>query len=233
MTAMWGVDKDVNGEKQTLEDDLGEIGDLTDGTTSRLAPEEDTQEVEASQEVEEEAQEEVVEKKILFSDEELKKSYAILTRYQVDTSAMSDDEVVLKTRKILGLSKANVQVLSRGRTLDGIDRLLSYLPDGYVGEFKREDSISIARAKGLGWEPFHSEEASKDSLTGKGDSLVRLADQILMMMPEDNYIALQVAREVRHATSRAARTPKKEAAEGNRDISAETGEEFLAPVRPV
>lgn len=209
-----------------------DLGELTNEQT-RL-PEKDLEEAaedenppEASSPEEAQVEATQVEKQIQYTSDELKESYTILRRYQVKTDEMSDDEVVSKTRRILNLSKANVQVLSRGRTLDGIERLLGFLPDGFVGEFKRENDIDIARANGLGWEIFHSKEASKSSPTGKGDTLVRLGDQILMMMEQEKYIALQMSRDMRHQKARTARNPKKEAEKANKE------EGFLAEVSPM
>jgi len=164
-------------------------------------------------------------REIFYEEPELKQAIQVLARYQVDVNKLTNDEVVEKYRRIIGAKKKVVQVLSRGRTLDGIDRLLSFVPTDYVGEFKGDNDADIARATGLGWKPFSHEGASIASVTGKGDSLVRLADQILMIMPEDEYIAMQMAKDERHARTRQGRELKKTA---QRETAG-----FQSPVSPM
>ena len=164
-------------------------------------------------------------KQTTFDMKELHEAKLFLARYQVATKDMSDVEVIEKTRRIQGHKKTAVQVLSRGRVLDGLERLLSYVPKGFVGEFMTESDIGIARARSLGFEVLHCEEASQDSPTGKGDSLVRFGDQILMIIPEDQYIAMQVAKDERHVRNRGGRNLGK--------LAKEETKEFLSPVSPM
>lgn len=164
-------------------------------------------------------------KQTTFDMEELREAKLFLARYQVATKDMSDVEVIEKTRKIQEYKKTAVQVLSRGRVLDGLERLLSYVPKGFVGEFMTESDIGIARARSLGFEVLRCEEASQDSPTGKGDSLVRFGDQILMIIPEDQYIAMQVAKDERHVRNRGGRNLGK--------LAKEETKEFLSPVSPM
>ena len=121
----------------------------------------------------------------------------LLNRFGIDTSKMDEDDVFAKMEKIQNYKKANVQVLSRGQVLDGFTRLLKYVPEGMRGEFKRNDSMAIDRARAMGWEVFVNEEAKKESLTGSADGRVRLGDSILMVMPEEMYIALHLEKDER------------------------------------
>ena len=130
-----------------------------------------------------------------------------LDKYGIDITDLSDEEVIEKIQKIGKAKQVAVQVLSRGRVLDGLDRLLERVPKGFRGEFKRESDIDIKRAMALGWRPLIDDEAKKDTPTGKADGLIRFGDQILMIMPEEEYVAMRIAREERIKHRREARKP--------------------------
>lgn len=132
----------------------------------------------------------------------------LLTRFNIDTKDMDEDAILEMVDKVQGYRKSNVQVLSRGRVLDGMHRLLKYVPKGMVGEYKRDDSLSIDRARAMGWELFINEEAKKESLTGSADGKVRLGDLILMVMPQEMYIALQLEKDERAKRRRQSHSQK-------------------------
>ena len=164
-------------------------------------------------------------RQLQYDPKELNNSYQFLARYQVDTEEMDDDDVVEMCREIQAYKEENVQVLSRGRVLDGIDRLLAFVPDNFVGEFKRELDTDIARAKALGWEIFYSKDAMKASETGTGTDKVRLGDQVLMIMPRTQYIASLAAKDSRNVNRRAQRNPK---------VAAQTETQgFDNPIKPM
>jgi hypothetical protein len=127
---------------------------------------------------------------------------AFLEKYGIDTDDMSPDEAVEKYNKIQGLVSEQAQVLSRGPVHDGLDRLLSHVPKGFRGEFFHDSSTDMDRARALGWVPFESKEANLKSPTGKADGLVRLGDLVLFIIPEEEYAAKQIARDIRRQTRR-------------------------------
>ena len=113
-----------------------------------------------------------------------------------------------KIEKIHSAKKTVGQVLSRGRALDGIERLLSFVPRGYVGEFKRENDMDVSRAEALGFEVFISDEAKLESSTGTADGRVKLGDQILMIIPEELHVANRLIKADRLAARRKAHNQK-------------------------
>ena len=120
---------------------------------------------------------------------------------------LSAEEALEKAERIrLARSKA-AQVLSRGRTLDTLDRVLAYVPDGYVGQLVRESDVDIDRFTILGFELFESQAAKKESSHGTADGKVRVGDQILMTIREEDYAALMYERELRKARKREAHKP--------------------------
>ena len=133
--------------------------------------------------------------------EEMKKletATKFLERFGVDVEALEDSEIVEKYDKIQASTaeRTKLQILSRGRTLDGIDAILAMVPRGFIGELKRDNQVDIKLAESQGWEIFSTEDGS-DEVTphGTADSSIRFGDQILMFMPEEEYIALHLSRE--------------------------------------
>ena len=138
----------------------------------------------------------------------LEEATAFLDKYGIRTKDLSPKEVMNKIEKIKAAKEIAAQVLSRGRAIDGIERLLSFVPEGYVGEFKRENDMDIERAKALGFKVFESDEAKVESSTGKSDGLVRLGDQLLMIIPEETYVANRLVKAERLAERRKSHTFK-------------------------
>ncbi len=134
----------------------------------------------------------------------LEEAHTFLNRYGINTSDLTPKEVMAKIEKIHVAKAENAQVLSRGQATDTIDRLLSYVPNGFVGEFKGENDMDVARAEALGFTVFLSEEAKLESSTGTADGRVRCADQILMIIPEERYIANRLIKAERLAERRKA-----------------------------
>lgn len=129
-----------------------------------------------------------------------------LQNYGIDTSDMDDEEVLNLYTRIQNLAEEQVQVLSRGAVNDTLDRLLrEHVPPMFRGEFIHDSPTEIDRAKAMGWKPVVSEEANKESLTGTASNLVRCGDLVLMTMPVEQYAAMQIARDRRHAQRRARR----------------------------
>jgi hypothetical protein len=170
--------------------------------------------------------------------DKLKQMTAFLERYGIDTSELSPEKIQEKYDKIQNLASENMQVLSRGTTLDGIDRLLSYVPKGFRGEFFRDSKPDLDRARGMGWVPLKSEEANLDSPTGKSDGLVRLGDLVLFIIPEEEYVARQIAQERRLAESRARRkraltNPSQGAGDGIDPMGGNLGAHPDHPIKPL
>lgn len=142
-----------------------------------------------------------------------------LQKYGIKVSGLSDEQILSKAENILKLSQSAAQVLSRGQVLDGLERLLKFVPKGFVGEFKRERDLDIARAEALGWRVFIAEGKARESLTNSADGKLRLGDLILMIMPEDNYAAHLIAREQRKRQRSEGRDPRK--------VGPSQGDDFL------
>jgi hypothetical protein len=121
---------------------------------------------------------------------------------------LSAEEALEKAERIRKARSKAAQVLSRGRTLDTLDRVLAHVPDGYVGQLVRESDVDIDRFEILGFEVFTSEKAKKESSHGTADGKVRVGDQILMTMPEEDYAALQYEKQLRVAKKREAHKPE-------------------------
>lgn len=152
-------------------------------------------------------------KKKLEETRRLEEATKFLSRFGVDVSELEDDEVLEKYDKIIAAkdSRTKLQILSRGRTLDGIDALLALVPKGYVGELKRERDVDVHLAQAQGWEIFLRDESlpAVPSPHGVPDRRIRFGDQILMYMPEEEYIALQLSREEARAARRKSRAVAK------------------------
>lgn len=138
----------------------------------------------------------------------LEEAHTFLNRFGIRTDDLSPKEVMEKIEKIHSAKKTVGQVLSRGRALDGIERLLSFVPRGYVGEFKRENDMDVSRAEALGFEVFISDEAKVESSTGTADGRVKLGDQILMIIPEELHVANRLIKADRLAARRKAHNQK-------------------------
>lgn len=137
-----------------------------------------------------------------------------LDSYGIDVSKLSDQEVLQKVEKIQGIINEKVQVLSRGQVLANIHRLLAYVPSGYIGQFVRETDLDISTYQALGFRILIDEKANQDSMTSTGDGKIRLGDQILMITPEENYVAIRVVREQNRESRKVSRTTKGQLAEG-------------------
>ena len=138
----------------------------------------------------------------------LEEAHTFLNRYGIKTDDLSPKEVMDKIEKIHSAKRTVGQVLSRGRALDGIERLLSFVPRGYVGEFKRENDMDVSRAEALGFKVFISDEAKVESSTGTADGRVKLGDQILMIIPEELHVANRLIKAERLAVRRKAHNQK-------------------------
>lgn len=149
--------------------------------------------------------------KVVVSSQLVEECKMFLENFGIDTSSDSDEEIVDKVRRIKAKRQTHAQVLSRGKVLDGLNRLLEFVPKGYVGEFVRETPDDISRKKALGFTVLSSPEANLESSTGSADSKVRLGDQILMIIPEEDYVAMQLARQDIIRKRRLARDPKAQA----------------------
>jgi len=142
------------------------------------------------------------------SPQKLEEAQAFLNRYGIKTEHLTPKEVMTKIEKIQVAKEENAQVLSRGRVLDGIERLLSFVPEGFIGEFKRENDMDIARAEALGFKVFISDEAKLASSTGAADGRVKFGDQILMIIPEELHVANRLIKAERLAERRRAHDPQ-------------------------
>ncbi len=141
----------------------------------------------------------------------LEEAHIFLNKYGIMTEGLTPKEVMTKIQKIKVAKVENAQVLTRGRAIDGMERMLSFVPDGFVGEFKRENDLDISRAKALGFTVFESEEAKLESSTGTSDGTVRYGDQILMIIREELYVANRLIKAERLAARRRAHDPSKSA----------------------
>ena len=124
-----------------------------------------------------------------------------------EETELSAEEALEKAERIRVARSKAAQVLSRGRTLDTLDRVLAHVPDGYVGQLVRESDVDIDRFRILGFELFESKAAKKESSHGTADGKIRVGDQILMTIREEDYAALMYERELRKARKREAHKP--------------------------
>jgi hypothetical protein len=145
---------------------------------------------------------------IQYTESQLEAAHKFLNKYGIRTSHLSDEQVVEKLRKIQDAKAVASQVLSRGRVIDTVSRILEYVPDGMIGEFKRDNDLDISRAKALKWEVFVDEKAKLESATGGADGCTRLGDLILMVIPEEVYVGTRLARADRLAERRKVRKSK-------------------------
>lgn len=162
---------------------------------------------------------------ITVTSEQYTSMVAFLEKYGINCGELTPGEVVKKYEKVTSLASEQAQVLSRGATLDGINHILGYVSEGFVGELFHDSSTDIARAKALGWEPVKSEEANQESPTGKSDGLLRYGDLVLFQMPEEEYAARQIARDIRHSERRARR-------KGITQAGQQTGDPMGGPREP-
>lgn len=136
---------------------------------------------------------------------EYRDAVAKLIEYDFRHEDLSVEEVIAKAKRVTEAEATSAQVLSRGRTLDSIDRILKkYVPEGMVGEFARNNDLDIARYRALGYEVFVDEDAKgkKETPTGTADGLVRLGDTILMTIPEETYRVINRQKARRRAEKR-------------------------------
>ena len=138
----------------------------------------------------------------------LEEAHKFLNQYGIKTEGLTPKEVMHKLEKVHAAKEEAAQVLSRGQALDGIERLLTFVPEGYVGGFFRENDMDVKRAESLGFKVFEDERANAASSTGKSDGLVRLGDQILMIIQEEKYVAHRLVKADRLAERRKSHDPK-------------------------
>lgn len=137
---------------------------------------------------------------IVVLPQEVVQARTFLENYGIKHAHLTDKEVMQKIHKIDAARRTSVQVLSRGKAIDGIERALQKVPEGYVGEFRRDRDVDIQRAEALGWTVFIDEDAKKETPTQAADNKVKLGDQILMIIPEEEYVGNWIAiRERREA----------------------------------
>ena len=152
-----------------------------------------------------------IEEDAAYTERQIEEGIVFLEKYGIDTSEMSHYDVFVKLEKIQEAKEESAQVLSRGRVLDGIDRLLSYVPEGFKGGFFGDTDVDVARAEALGWAVFLDDRAGRASSTGVSDGRVKLGDQILMITPEEKYIGHLLAKAERFKIRREARDPNRPA----------------------
>ena len=150
---------------------------------------------------------EEVDKPAPYTETQIEEGRVFLEKYGINTSNLAPQDVFEKLQKIQNAKEEAAQVLSRGRALDGINRLLSFVPTGFTGGFFGENDIDVRRAEALGWEVLIDEDANKQSSTGASDNRVRLGDQVLMIIPEENYVGNLLAKAERFKKRRASRDP--------------------------
>ena len=143
-------------------------------------------------------------------EDQIKAGRRFLQKFGIDASKLTDEDVVDKLEKIREAKAKSVEVLSKGPTLDGMERLLQkYIPEGFRGEFKLNNEIDIPRAEAMGWEIVRDKRAKKDTPTASADDKVVLGDTVLMMMPEEQYIANTLVKLERVEANRRLSRPSK------------------------
>ncbi len=199
----------MSKSSQTLEEALSAAEEKVNEENKNVQEESTSQSnLQKGEEAIETTSKEKKETPVEVSPEKVQECRMFLDRFGIDEAKYSDQEVVEKVRRIQKARESHAQVLSRGRTLDGLDRLLKFVPDGYIGEFKRERPEDISRAHALGFRVFKSDEAAVASSTGSADGKVRLGDCILMIIPEEEYIAAHLAKQDNITHRRARRAPE-------------------------
>jgi len=130
----------------------------------------------------------------VYAGDQVQAGRKFLQKFGIDSKSLTNQQVVDKLERIREAKAKSVEILSRGPVLDGIERLLKLVPKGFVGEFMLESDLEISRAEALGWEVFLDEKASKKTPTGTADRRVRMGDTILMVIPEEIYIANKLVK---------------------------------------
>lgn len=134
----------------------------------------------------------------------VEKARAWLENYGIDTEKMDDATVLQKVEIIKEATELKSEVLSRGRVLDSLDRLLGKVQPGFVGEFKRNNHTDIQLAEAMGWKVLIDSKLAKESDTPSADGRVILGDLILMVIPDTDYVAIKLAERRRRAKKREA-----------------------------
>ncbi len=156
-----------------------------------------------------------------YSVSQLEMAHQFLNKYGIRTDKLSDLQVMEKLQKIQDAREVASQVLSRGRVMDTVDRILEDLPDGLVGEFKRDNDLDISRARALHWQVYIDKELAQQTLTAADDGCVRLGDLILMVIPEETYVGNRLARADRLAERRVVRKRKGKPKQGDEIMGAD------------
>lgn len=157
---------------------------------------------------------------------ELHKRRTFLDKYGMDISKTKNQEVWDMYDRVMAISNEKIQILSRGQVLSNIERLLQFVPEGFEGQFFREDPGEIHAAQALGWVMLYDDRAKLESSTGTSDGRVRLGDQIVMIMPKETFIALKFARDKHIQDIKRARDPKRMAKEETARFAAPVNTEF-------
>lgn len=207
------LEERVNGDDEDL---IQAAEDIIESATEEETDAGDTAEMDS-----EEVQEELVEPEpetapvgpadyedsSYIAPQVLTKSREFLAKYGINITDLTPKEVMDKIKKIQVAKSEAAQVLSRGQAIDGIERLMAYVPEGFVGEFKRENDMDIARAEAMDFKVFFDEKANTESSTGTGDGRIRWGDCVLMIIPEEKYIARRLLKAERLAERRKLHDP--------------------------
>lgn len=144
--------------------------------------------------------------------EEHKKALKVLMEFDFAQGDLSEEEVIEKAARLKDMESRAAQVLSRGRTLDAMDRISAkHVPKGHVGLLVRNNELDIARAQALGYELCFNEEhkkSAKDTPTGTADGLIRVGDAVLMSISEEEHRVLQKVKAKRIAEKRRRTDPR-------------------------
>lgn len=163
--------------------------------------------------------------KAMAQAELAQEAFAYLKKYKLNIEDKTPEEAIKLVEKIKESRSKVAQVLRRGRTLDALDRILARVPKGFVGQFAREDELSVARKEALGFEVFIDPDLRDDEAPhGTGDGRIRIGDQILMIIPEAEHAAIKIEKYERAERRREARNPKKEAQEEMKKVGLTTFE---------
>lgn len=134
-----------------------------------------------------------------------------LQEFEIAHKDLTPEEAIEKAKKVSEAEARAIQALSRGRTLDAIDRVLAqHVPAGYVGVLCRNNELDIARYQGLGYEVVLSEDPKKAGATPTpaADRMIRVGDSILMQISEEEHKTLLKVKARRIREKRARTDPR-------------------------
>ena len=201
------LDVPIEETDNAEENGQAEEENSTESRYEEEKPSPDSEEVESQEVLAEGLIEQVAQglEQAAYSERQIEDGRTFLEKYEIDTTGMSPHDVVEKLRKIQNAKEEQAQVLSRGLVLDGLSRLLTFVPEGFRGGFFGTEDVDVQRAKALGWEVFVDEKAKLESSVGGADGVVRLGDQLLMIIPEELYVGSLLAKAERFKTRRETR----------------------------